>query len=572
MNAFGKFQESMRGAENHAALICGTGNARVALSFRDLDRDVNSVAVQLLESGLNAGDRVLLAVPVSVETYTVMLALLKTGMVVMFIEPAHNARQVARILRSWPPEAIVATKTVLLLRFIAPELRRIPRRFVVDGHSAGATSLFRRTNEQRGVATQSRSDADSALLSFTSGSTGEPKPVVRTHGFLRQQLKVLNQIAATGPGAVDFVAMPMFVLFNLANGVTSVIPACEMKNPGRANPRVVFEQLRSESAHRMVASPALLARLAEYCLRHRLTLPDMTCVSTGGGPVSPDLPGRIKRIAPRAVVRMVYGSTEAEPIACIDDREISVTAGRRMRAGAGLLVGKPVHGCDVKVIRSQPGAALGPCTDQSFKALQMRDGRIGEITVSGKHVLNSYADTSRNAATKIEVDGRTWHRTGDAGYFDDAGRIWLVGRCTAAIRDNRGTVYPFQVEFALAGINGVRRAALLSRNEGRVLVLEPAGREFRSDCASAATCIADNHIDSIVTVRRIPMDKRHDAKIDYPTLERLLDGRWARFRLDLVETVSTVFRFSRSSYRKIICYCKYGRAGTKVDQWPMKMQ
>jgi acyl-CoA synthetase (AMP-forming)/AMP-acid ligase II len=572
MNAFDKFQESMRSAENHVALICGTGNARVALSYRDLDRDVNSVAAQLLESGLKAGDRVLLAVPVSVETYAIMLALLKAGMVIMFIEPAHSARQVARILRSWPPEAIVATKSVLLLRFIAPELRRIPRRFVVDGDSAGATALFRNASGQRRVAVQSRSDADSALLSFTSGSTGEPKPVVRTHGFLRQQLKILNRIADTDPCDVDFVAMPMFVLFNLANGVTSVIPACDMKKPGRANPRVIFEQLCGERANRMVASPALLARLADYCLRHRLTLPDMTCVSTGGGPVSPDLPGMIKRIAPQALVRMVYGSTEAEPIACIDDREVSVIAGRRMRAGAGLLVGKPVQGCDVSVIRSQPGAALGPCTERSFKALKMPGGRVGEITVSGKHVLNSYADTSRNATTKIAVDGRTWHRTGDAGYFDEAGQLWLVGRCAAAISDSRGTVYPFQVEFALAGINGVRRAALISRNERRVLVIEPAGREFRSDCASAAKCVADNHIDSIVTVRRIPMDKRHDAKIDYPTLERLLDGRWTRLRLGLVETVSRVFRFSRSLARKIICYCKYGRTESKVVRWPLKMQ
>jgi acyl-CoA synthetase (AMP-forming)/AMP-acid ligase II len=261
---------------------------------------------------------------------------------------------------------------------------------------------------------------------------------------------------------------------------------------------------------------------------------------------------------------MVYGSTEAEPIACIDDGEVSVTAGRRMRAGAGLLVGKPVPGCDVSVIRSQPGAALGPLTDEAFAAICTLTGEIGEITVSGKHVLTSYADSSRNAATKIEVDGRIWHRTGDAGFLDGAGRLWLVGRCTAAIQDERGVVYPFQVEYALSGIIGINRAALISRHGRRVLVLEPAGREFRSGCVSAATCIADNHIDSIVTVRRIPMDKRHDAKIDYPSLELLLDGHWARFRLDIVETVSNLFRHSRSLYRKVICYCKSGKVASKV--------
>ncbi|MDH3987497.1 MAG: AMP-binding protein [Gammaproteobacteria bacterium] len=570
MNAYELFSHSLQCAEDKVALISGMNKGRTEITYGQLDSHVNRIAKQFLQNGLKAGDRVLLAVPVSVETYAAMLALLKCGMVIMFIEPAHSASQVARILKSWPPVAIVATRSILLLRFLAPELRRIPRRFVVNGRSTGAVELDMHGEDCQRVATQSRSAADSALLSFTSGSTGEPKPVVRTHGFLRQQMRVLNQIANTDPADIDYVAMPMFVLFNLANSVSSIIPACDMKNPGRASPRLVFEQLRSESASRMVASPALLENLGRYCLKNALKLPEMRCVSTGGGPVSPDLPGMLRQVAPQATVRMVYGSTEAEPIACIDDRDISVTAAKKMRAGGGLLVGNPVAGCAVRVIRSQPGASLGPFEKDSFASLVLPAGEIGEIAVAGNHVLAGYADASRNAATKIEVAGRIWHRTGDAGYFDSAGSLWLVGRCTAAISDIRGVVYPFQVEYALAGVAGVRRAALVSRGGKRVLVLEPAGREFRSDCVHAATCIAEHDIDRIVTVRRIPMDKRHSAKIDYPSLETLLEGRLPRFRLALLEVVSSAFRRCRSLYRSLFCYCKFGNSRSKVDEWPLK--
>jgi len=551
MNVFEIFTEALQRSDKHKALISGMGKDRLAVSFKDLDRRVNRVATQLQAQGLSPGDRVLLAVPVSIETYTIMLALLKAGLVIMFIDPAHGARSVSRILREWPPAAIVASKSLLLFRYLMPELRRIPQRLVVGGRSAGAVELIVANEGNDRFQPVERSAADSAMLSFTSGSTGEPKAVVRTHGFLRQQLNILNRIADVRPDDIDYVAMPMFVLFNLANGVTSVIPACDMRHPGRANPHLVLNQLLAEKVTRTVASPALLERLADYCIRYKQTLEILRCVSTGGGPVSPLLPQKLNRVAANATVRMVYGSTEAEPIASSADFEVSVTDRQEMRRGAGLLAGKPVEGCDVHIIRSRSGVPILPCTAECFAKLQQSQNEIGEIVVSGKHVLTSYADASRNVETKIEVDGNIWHRTGDAGYFDEAGRLWLVGRCNAAIIDRHGSVYPFQVEYALRSAAGVRRAALVGHEQQRVLVLETSGREFRSDCATAAQCIAEHSIDRIVTMRKIPMDKRHDAKVDYPALLHLLDGRWARMRLNIVETISHFFRAGRSLYRQI---------------------
>lgn len=572
MNAYELFTNSLQEQADQTALIAGTGANRKELSFAELGKRVDVVASELVAAGLKPGDRVLLAVPVSIETYTIMLAIMKAGLVVMYIDPAHGAGKVAAILRSWPPTAIVATRHLLMLRLLMPELRQIPRRLVVGGESPGAIEICDPARPSVAFEVMKRSPADSALLSFTSGSTGEPKPVVRTHGFLKQQMKMLNPVAGFRADDIDYVAMPMFVLFNLVNGITCIIPACDMRHPGRANPAIVLGQLQSESATRIVASPALLERLAKYCLRRRIQLPALRCISTGGGPVSPSLPKRLKRIAPCAVVRMVYGSTEAEPIASVDEHEISVSAARRMRMGAGLLVGKPVEGCAVRIIRSHPNASLGPFTPECFASQSLADGQIGEIIVHGKHVLSGYADPSRNARTKIEVDGQVWHRTGDAGYFDQNGRLWLVGRCDAAINDERGVVYPFQVEYALAGMPGVRRAALTSRNGQRVLVLETSGRDFEAHCASAAECVSQHAIDRIVTVRRIPMDKRHDAKVDYPALYRLLDGRWARFRLNLVETVSLLFRRGRSIYRSLTSSCNSPDSPSKVGKCPLKTQ
>ena len=524
MNIYQQFEDSLRCAAALPALISGIGNDRRVVTFAELERKVDGVVTIFRQRGLRAGDTVLLAVPISIDTYIVMLALLKAGMVIMHIDPAHGPSTVARILKNWPPDGIVASRPILMLGLLFPELRRIPRRFVVGGSARGAVRLCNDSDVQGQVPMTERSSADSAILSFTSGSTGAPKALTRTHGFLRKQMEILNRISLTSADDIDFVAMPMFVLFNLAKRITSVLPACNMKHPGRADPRIILNQLRTERATRMVASPALLERLADHCLIRDQKIPGMRCISTGGGPVGPTLPQRLRVIAPHAIVKTVYGSTEAEPIANIDDHQVSVVDRVKTREGAGLLVGKPVRGCAVRIIRNQPCRALGPCTPESFSNQCLSAGSVGEIVVSGEHVIRGYADPAHERDTKIQVQNTVWHRTGDAGYFDPSGRLWLVGRCSAALSDYRGTVYPFQVEYAVNAVRGVRRAALMERDGDRVLVLETSSREFRTHCAEAAKCVADFEIDRIVTVHRIPVDRRHDAKVDYPALARLLDG------------------------------------------------
>jgi acyl-coenzyme A synthetase/AMP-(fatty) acid ligase len=243
MNIYELFADATQHAAAHPALVAGIGNKRRSMSFEELDRKVGGIVATLRKSGLRAGDKVLLAVPISIDTYVVMLALLKAGMVIMHIDPAHGSSQVSRILKAWPPAAIVASKPILMLGMLFPELRRIPKRFVVGGRARGATTLCTAEAPQTSQAVIERFSADSAILSFTSGSTGEPKPLIRTHGFLLKQMEILKRVAELEPDDIDFVAMPMFVLFNLANRITSVLPACNMKHPGRADPRIVLSQL-----------------------------------------------------------------------------------------------------------------------------------------------------------------------------------------------------------------------------------------------------------------------------------------------------------------------------------------
>jgi acyl-CoA synthetase (AMP-forming)/AMP-acid ligase II len=151
-------------------------------------------------------------------------------------------------------------------------------------------------------------------------------------------------------------------------------------------------------------------------------------------------------------------------------------------------------------------------------------GAIGEIIVTGDHVLKGYLGAIGDHETKFRISDQVWHRTGDAGCFDDRGRLWLHGRCAARIEDARGRLYPFGVECVAMTFPEVRRAAVAAHRAKRLLVVEADGNPELEQHLRAATAWA--HIDDVVFLERLPVDRRHNAKVDYPALHELLNAQF----------------------------------------------
>jgi acyl-CoA synthetase (AMP-forming)/AMP-acid ligase II len=244
--------------------------------------------------------------------------------------------------------------------------------------------------------------------------------------------------------------------------------------------------IADHGATRVVAPPAVCARLAS-AEGEPLAV---SAIFTGGGPVFPNLLRAIQAAAPRAAVWSVYGSTEAEPIAHVEAREIGDADWRAMAEGEGLLAGAPIPEI----------------------AVELRDH---EIFVAGPHVNAGYLDPADDASTKFPRDGVVWHRTGDAGRLDAAGRLWLWGRRGEAA----GGLFPFRVETAALSWPGVEQAGLVARPNAPALLALAGRRLDEADAARRAKAIGD------IEVRRLkslPTDRRHNSKIDYPRLRRAL--------------------------------------------------
>jgi acyl-CoA synthetase (AMP-forming)/AMP-acid ligase II len=121
------------------------------------------------------------------------------------------------------------------------------------------------------------------------------------------------------------------------------------------------------------------------------------------------------------------------------------------------------------------------------------------------------------------MDGDVWHRTGDSGYFDQRGRLWLMGRTSAVIQDHRGTLHPFAVECAATQYPGVCRSALLQHGGKRLLLVQPRDAAGCVSLKGLSETLSWAGIDEVRCLKRIPCDKRHNAKVDYPSLIRMVE-------------------------------------------------
>jgi acyl-coenzyme A synthetase/AMP-(fatty) acid ligase len=470
VNLVEAFLQQVEARPDAAAIITPTGSE---VSYAELARASAARAMAYQRAGIGPGDVVLIARGVSVELYEVLLAVFRLGAVAMFPEPAAGLKGLRLAVKAVAPKAVATAGIGHVLRLLFPELRRLQVLPEPEDGSHGQEIL-----------THLPGDAP-ALITFTSGSTGQPKGIVRTADFLMLQHTLLEKLRRTKPGDVDLISLPVFILSNLAAGAASVIPAGKLTRPAKLEGARLREQIAVHRVNRIVAPPAVCACIADGAQ----PMEQIQAVFTGGGPVFPNLLHAISRVAPRAAVHAVYGSTEAEPIAHVEMKNITAADWGAMARGSGLLAGAPIPEIDLEI-------------------------RDHEVFVAGPHVNRGYLDPAEDRSTKSIKDGKLWHRTGDAAKVDEQGRLWLLGRREAAL----GGLFPFAVETAALSWPGVRQAALLAGEVRSKLALAGDGL---SQAELQARADKLGPID-VVLLQDVPMDKRHNSKADYAQLKKLL--------------------------------------------------
>src|SRR5206468_12706980 len=140
---------------------------------------------------------------------------------------------------------------------------------------------------------------------------------------------------------------------------------------------------------------------------------------------APVLPRLVRLLAERVEgeAHVLYGSTEAEPIAGLPARELERALAGPEAAAGGLCAGHPVPEIAVRLVR--PADTPIELGKEGWPGLEVRPGEIGEVVVAGEHVVAGYwNDPQADRRNKIRDGTRVWHRTGDGARFDSEGRLW----------------------------------------------------------------------------------------------------------------------------------------------------
>lgn len=493
-----------------------------SFTYSEIEKASSRAARLLSQAGLCAGDAVLVFQPMSADLYIALLAIFRLKLVAVFIDPSAGIKHIERCCKLIPPKALIATPKAHVLQLRIPALRRIPIKFSTRFRLPGTKSWDRWKQCPENGDIEPCEYNTPALITFTSGSTGEPKVAVRTHGFLLAQHRVLaKQLSLTHEDTV-LCTLPIFVLSHLGSGIASLMPHADLRRPGFIDAGPVIRQIQTYKVTHIEASPAFFEPIVRYCQTRQITLPGLKKILTGGGPVFPRMLDQLQHLAPHAEIVAVYGSTEAEPIAQISGDAVGDIERHSMTCGKGLLAGEPIKDIHLRIIPDRWGASRAPLSRSQFDALCLPPGKVGEIVVTGDHVLSGYWKGQGNSETKFSVSEAIWHRTGDAGYLDKKGRLWLLGRCMARIEDQRGILYPFAVESAVSQYPNIRRSACVACKTRRTLAIEPEHPVSSKDMAALKAALSWAAIDRIVALKRIPVDPRHNAKLDYPALTGLL--------------------------------------------------
>lgn len=510
----------------------------LTLSFAELDGRSTALARGLLEAGLAPGARCVVMVKPGPDFFISMFALFKAGLVPVLVDPGIDRQALKQCLAEAAPAVFLGIPLAHLARRLFGWARSSLRTLIVCGPRLGPGQLSLRQLEARGHHSARElpevTADDLAAILFTSGSTGVPKGVEYRHRMFNAQVQLLREAFDIQPGTVNLPTFPPFALFDPALGQTSVIPEMDARHPARADPRKLLAAIARFGCTRMFGSPALLKVLVEHAERTGERPLGITHVLSAGAPVSPSLIERaLAVLLPGARLHTPYGATEALPVAIIEGRELLGSARAATETGAGICVGRPVAGNQLRIIAIDDGAIT------SVDAMQvLPNGQIGEITVQGPSVTERYfGRDSANALAKIGGDpAGVIHRMGDLGWLDAAGCLWMVGRKSERVQCGARLWFTECVEQIANTDPAVARSALVgigARPEQQpVLCIERRRADPLAWTDLQARLLrllaqypASGGIQTVVATGPFPVDIRHNAKINRALLALQIASR-----------------------------------------------
>ncbi|MEU6577138.1 long-chain fatty acid--CoA ligase [Streptomyces sp. NPDC046805] len=424
-----------------------------SVSYRTLDQRSAGLAALLRDRGVKPGDRVGIMLPDTPEFAVAYFGVLRAGGIVVPMNPLLKSREVAYYLGDSGGRLMFAWHDV------ADEARAGTQQVgaeavIVDAGGFDELSASGPSEDE----VVDRHEDDTAVVLYTSGTTGEPKGAELTHANLTRNCDIVaTELLGLSDEDVIFGGLPLFHAFGQTCTLNAAIAcgACVTLLP-RFDAAKTLAILAGHGVTVFAGVPTIFGRLLRQPDHHAYDVSRLR-LSISGGSAMPVQVLRDFQDAFHCVVLEGYGLSETSPVTSFN------TLQEGPRPGS---VGTPIRGVEMRVV------------DDDGK--DVAHGEVGEIVIRGHNVMKGYWRRPEETSAAIR-DG--WFHTGDLGKVDQDGYFWIVGRNKDVIIRGGYNVYPRELEAVLYEHPTVAEAAViglpnpdLGEEVGAAVVLKPGAR------------------------------------------------------------------------------------------------
>src|SRR6266853_2468131 len=414
-----------------------------AVTYSQLWKESARYAAGLRQAGIDRGDKVCLIYPTCKEFFFTFFAALRLGAVPVPLYPTLGVEATANVFRNSEAKAVVTIgwfrKGVEESQAAAPNIRHVlePQDLEVDGPAPAFPTPV---------------ETDTAFIQYTSGSTGQPRGVVLSHANVTQTVAFMAEAAQLTREDVVVSWLPLYHemgLIGCAFTPASMGAELWLLPPDLKNPRVWLELVTKVRAT-FTVSPDFGYR---NCVRNiadpgGLDLSSLKQALSGAEPVRPStIEAFESKFGVRNLITPCYGLAEATLAVAIWPRQTPL---RLDSSGKFLSVGQPCRGVRVRIMD-------GP--DEG------KPGVEAEICVASPGVMQGYYNNPEATAQVLSPDG--WLRTGDLGFLDAEGYLYVTGRLKDVIILGGENVIPADIEEIVDRVPGVRYSAAVGLESER---------------------------------------------------------------------------------------------------------
>jgi long-chain acyl-CoA synthetase len=399
------------------------------LTYADLADGAARIAGRLQGLGVQPGDRVAVMLPNLPSMPVVYYGILWAGGVVVPMNPLYKSREVGYALSD------SAAKVIFAWDNVGEEVSR-------GADDAGSTfvpvsagGLADLLSEGEPVDLVDRDAGDTAVVLYTSGTTGSPKGAELTHANMARNAEVTVNLTSLTREDVLFGGLPLFHSFGqtvmMNCGVVAGATLCLLP---RFDPAGALELMQREKVTVMGAVPTMYVALLQHRSRDDYDVSSLRLCVSGGASLPVEVLRGFEDAFGAAIVEG-YGLSETSPVASFNHPD------RERKAGS---IGQPIEGVEFRLV------------DEKWN--DVPEGEIGEIAIKGHNVMKGYLNQPEATA---EVMNDEWFRTGDMARRDEEGYYYIVDRAKDMIIRGGYNVYPREIEEVLYEHPAVGSAAVL---------------------------------------------------------------------------------------------------------------